>query len=129
MCLLMAARCPAHASNRNVEYPAYDAPLLNEPISPAPAPAPTSSADNDATPKPAVATSPRRAPPHKAGHQKSYSVWIWQENGDCLWRIAEKVYGDRSKWRLIYRANKDILKDPNHIYPGQRLKIPALDSN
>ncbi len=56
-----------------------------------------------------------------------YRVWIWQENGDCLWRIAEKVYGDRTKWRLIYLANRDIIRDPNKVYPKQKLKIPPPD--
>jgi nucleoid-associated protein YgaU len=56
-----------------------------------------------------------------------YRVWIWQENGDCLWRIAEKVYGDRTKWNLIYMANRDVIKDPNKIYPKQRLRIPPPD--
>lgn len=58
---------------------------------------------------------------------KKYKVWIWQENGDCLWRIAEKVYGDRSKWKIIYMANRDIIKDPNKVYPKQKLTIPPPD--
>jgi len=57
----------------------------------------------------------------------TYRVWIWQENGDTLWRIAEKVYGDRNKWPLIYEANRDVIKDPNKIYPKQVLKIPPID--
>jgi nucleoid-associated protein YgaU len=56
-----------------------------------------------------------------------YRVRIYQENGDCLWRIAEKVYGDRSKWRLIYLANRDKIQDPNKIYPHMTLTIPPPD--
>jgi nucleoid-associated protein YgaU len=59
--------------------------------------------------------------------QKTYKVWIWQENGDSLSKIAQKVYGDRTKWKLIYLANKDTIKDPNKIYPKQKLKIPPAD--
>ena len=44
--------------------------------------------------------------------------------GDSLSRIAERAYGDGSKWRKIYEANKDIIKDPDLIYPGQALRIP-----
>lgn len=46
--------------------------------------------------------------------------------GECLWYIAgyEHVYGDPTKWPLIYRANRDKIKDPDLIYPGQVLKIP-----
>jgi|GEM_PF-614378 nucleoid-associated protein YgaU len=74
--------------------------------------------------------SPEAASKHLSGISdvpKHYKVYIWQENGDCLWRIAEKVYGDRSKWPLIYAANRDILHDPNKIYPNQKLIIPPPD--
>ena len=45
-------------------------------------------------------------------------------SGDCLWNIAKKYYGDGSKYPTIYNANKDKIKDPNLIYPGQVLIIP-----
>jgi nucleoid-associated protein YgaU len=48
------------------------------------------------------------------------------QSGDSLSKIARKEYGDASKWQLIFEANKDILKDPNKIFPGQKLKIPPL---
>ncbi len=46
--------------------------------------------------------------------------------GECLWYIAgyKDVYGDPTAWPLIYQANKDKIKDPDLIYPGQVLKIP-----
>jgi nucleoid-associated protein YgaU len=65
--------------------------------------------------------------PATGGEATAYKVWIWQENGDTLWRIAQKVYGDKDKWPLIYQANKDVIKDPNKIYPKQVLKIPPID--
>ena len=46
--------------------------------------------------------------------------------GDNLSKIAKREYGDASKWKLIFEANRDILKDPDKIYPGQKLKIPPL---
>ncbi|MBN1383802.1 MAG: LysM peptidoglycan-binding domain-containing protein [Elusimicrobia bacterium] len=55
---------------------------------------------------------------------KTYRVWIWQENGDCLWNIAKKFYGDGRKWVIIYEANKDEIADPGKIYPKQKLIIP-----
>lgn len=44
---------------------------------------------------------------------------------ECLWRISAKkeVYNNPKEWRRIYEANKDQIKDPNVIYPGQKLKI------
>jgi nucleoid-associated protein YgaU len=52
---------------------------------------------------------------------KTYTV----KKGDSLWKIAKRVYGDGGKWRTIYDANKKVIgKNPNLIYPGQKLVIP-----
>ena len=52
---------------------------------------------------------------------KTYTV----ESGDTLSGIAKKVYGDAGKYNQIFEANKPMLKDPDKIYPGQVLRIPA----
>ncbi|NOX96575.1 MAG: LysM peptidoglycan-binding domain-containing protein [Nitrospirae bacterium] len=46
--------------------------------------------------------------------------------GETLWDIAgyKDVYGDPTKWKLIYEANKDILDSPDSLKPGQLLVIP-----
>ena len=44
--------------------------------------------------------------------------------GDCLWNIAKKFYGSGAQYTRIYNANKDKIKNPNLIYPGQVLTIP-----
>jgi LysM repeat protein len=44
---------------------------------------------------------------------------------DTLQKIAQKFYGTMHKWKKIYDANKDQLKGPDRIHPGQVLKIPA----
>jgi LysM repeat protein len=49
--------------------------------------------------------------------------------GDTLWDIAEKYYGDGSKWTRIYEANKDEIEDPDLIYPGQEFEIPGGDED
>ena len=46
------------------------------------------------------------------------------KSGDSLSKIAKDHYGNANDWNRIFEANKDILDDPNKIYPGQRLKIP-----
>jgi len=55
-----------------------------------------------------------------------YVVGTWQRDRDCLWNIAKKprFYGDPWKWKRIYKANTDKIKDPDLIYPGQRLVVP-----
>lgn len=46
--------------------------------------------------------------------------------GDCLWNIAKKFYGSGSKYSVIYNANRSVIGgNPNLIYPGQVLTIPA----
>lgn len=44
--------------------------------------------------------------------------------GDSLSKIAQQVYGNMNDWRRIYDANRDIIKDPDLIYPGQTLRLP-----
>ncbi|MCP9767501.1 peptidoglycan-binding protein LysM [Lacihabitans sp. LS3-19] len=46
--------------------------------------------------------------------------------GDYLSKIAKAMYGDASKYPVIFEANKPMLKDPDLIYPGQVLRIPEL---
>lgn len=45
--------------------------------------------------------------------------------GDSLWKLAKAAYGKGSMWKTIYEANKDQIKNPNLIYVGQVLEIPA----
>ncbi|MCF1420719.1 peptidoglycan-binding protein LysM [Mangrovimonas futianensis] len=47
--------------------------------------------------------------------------------GDTLSKIAKEYYGNAMKYPVIFEANKPMLKDANLIYPGQVLRIPALD--
>ena len=44
--------------------------------------------------------------------------------GDSLSKIARREYGEASKWPAIYEANRDRIKDPDLIYPGQVLTLP-----
>jgi nucleoid-associated protein YgaU len=55
---------------------------------------------------------------------RSYTVVA----GDSLSKIAKREYGDAQKWRQIYEANRDQIKDPDLIHPGQVLTIPARQS-
>ena len=45
-------------------------------------------------------------------------------SGDTLGAIAKRYYGNPSKYMKIFEANKDIISDPNKIYPGQKIRIP-----
>jgi nucleoid-associated protein YgaU len=65
-----------------------------------------------------VAAAPAKAP-----------VFYTVKKGDNLWKIAEAEYGKGkgAKNTLIFEANKPMLTHPDKIYPGQVLRIPALD--
>lgn len=74
--------------------------------------------------KPKATVEPQReavSSPAPAAAQ-SYTV----VKGDCLWNVAKKFYGNGSKYTVIYNANKGVIGgNPNLIYPGQVLTIPA----
>ena len=55
-----------------------------------------------------------------SGAGRTYTV----VKGDSLSKIAKREYGDANKWRTIYEANRDLIKDPDLIYPGQLLSVP-----
>jgi nucleoid-associated protein YgaU len=50
--------------------------------------------------------------------------WHEVKKGDTLSKIAQQYYGDASLYMQIFEANRDILKDPNLIRVGQKLRIP-----
>lgn len=46
------------------------------------------------------------------------------KKGDCLWNIAKKYYGKGNEYMKIYNANRDKIKKPSLIFPGQVLIVP-----
>ena len=56
-----------------------------------------------------------------AAAAKSYTV----KSGDTLSKIAKEYLGDSNAYMKIFEANRDQLKNPDLIKPGQVLKIPA----
>jgi nucleoid-associated protein YgaU len=73
--------------------------------------------------KPVVAgPPPAAAAAESASGTRTYTV----VSGDTLWRIADRMYGDGSHYLKIFEANSGVLKDPDHIFPGQELVIPKL---
>jgi nucleoid-associated protein YgaU len=53
--------------------------------------------------------------------ERTYTV----KPGDSLSKIAKEMYGNPNEYQKIFDANRDQLRDPNQIRPGQQLKIPA----
>ncbi|MFC6997607.1 LysM peptidoglycan-binding domain-containing protein [Rufibacter roseus] len=70
------------------------------------------------TTAPAAQAAPA-APAAPAAHD-TYTI----KSGDSLSKIAKNFYGDAQQWHKIHEANKDQIKDPNLIHPGQQIIIP-----
>lgn len=63
-------------------------------------------------------------PPPKPEEPKEKVDYYVVVSGDTLGGIAKKFYGNASKYTRIHAANKELIPDPNKIYPGQKIKIP-----
>ena len=48
---------------------------------------------------------------------------------ESLWRIARRAYGQGIRYTVIYEANRDQIRDPNRIYPGQLFSVPTAGGN
>ncbi|WP_293721109.1 Ig-like domain-containing protein [Stappia sp.] len=49
--------------------------------------------------------------------------------GDNLWTISQRRYGQGVRYTTIYQANKDQIRNPDLIYPGQIFMLPESDRN
>lgn len=52
--------------------------------------------------------------------EQQYTV----QKGDSLSKIAKQHLGDANAWKTIFEANRDVLEDPDKIFPGQTLRLP-----
>ena len=59
-------------------------------------------------------------PPEAVSKDEFYEI----VSGDTLGAIAKKFYGKASAYTRIFEANREIISDPNKIYPGQKIRIP-----
>jgi nucleoid-associated protein YgaU len=63
-------------------------------------------------------------PPPKVEEEKEKVEFYEIVSGDTLGAIAKRYYGKASLYTRIHDANKELIPDPNKIYPGQKIKIP-----
>jgi NitT/TauT family transport system substrate-binding protein len=71
----------------------------------------------------AKATGPASSPATKSGNGEARRYIV--KPGDTLIRLAEQFYSSAGKWEKIYEANRDQVKNPNYIFIGMTLIIPA----
>ena len=72
----------------------------------------------------AIAPPVAALPPPKPAEPVLAKTYVVQA-GDTLSRISTRVYGDSSKWELIYKANRGIMATPQSLKAGQTLTIPS----
>ncbi len=105
--------------------PPQAAPVPTQAAAPAAQPqTQVAAARTTATIAPAAATTIHHTAPAAADAAIAESTYVMVEKGDSLWKIAQKAYGDGSKYQKIFEANRPMLSHPDKIYPGQTLRIP-----
>ncbi|HEY0741846.1 MAG TPA: LysM peptidoglycan-binding domain-containing protein [Chryseosolibacter sp.] len=73
-----------------------------------------------------AANTPRQQPAPQSSaasgqrQQREYVI----KPGDSLSKIAKQVYGNAAEWQKIYQANRNTIKDPDLIHPGQKIILP-----
>jgi len=64
------------------------------------------------------------APAGKPQPEPEADEYYVVERGDSLWKIAKQHLGDGNKWPQLFEANKEVILDPDKIFPGQKIRIP-----
>lgn len=64
------------------------------------------------------------APPPAPEEEEPKEDFYTIKSGDTLGAVAKHYYGKASAYMRIFEANRDIISDPNKIYPGQKIRIP-----
>ncbi|PZF77678.1 hypothetical protein DK847_04375 [Aestuariivirga litoralis] len=99
-----------------------------------PAPAAPPAAESESAAKsdaevpsaPADATPPTATPPAATTPAKPRDGRVVIQPGNNLWTIARVLYGNGAKFTMLYEANKNQIRDPDRIYPGQVFKTPDV---
>jgi phage tail protein X len=79
---------------------------------------------------PFVAPKPEAVPvggPHQHAHVtpvESREEYYVIERGDTLSHIARRYYGKASSWPRLFEANREVIQDPDKIFPGQKIRVP-----
>lgn len=53
--------------------------------------------------------------------EQTYTI----QKGDTLSKIAKEKLGSAGEWKKLFDANRDVIEDPDRIFPGQVIKIPS----
>lgn len=76
-----------------------------------------------APPKAASAAPEGKAAPEPAPEEEKVELYVIKK-GDTLGKIAKEYYGKASAYQRIFEANREVIENPDLIYPGQTIRIP-----
>ncbi len=65
------------------------------------------------------------APEQVAAAAENTRFYVIQK-GDTLYGIAQEMYGNGMKYPELFEANREVIQDPDRIYPGQKIRVPEL---
>ncbi len=116
-----AEPAPAAQADAPAEQPAEGSTVAAAPAAEAPATTEEVPAKQDQEVAAAAQPEQQAAAPAKP---KEGRVVI--QPGNNLWRISRVLYGSGEKYTMLYKANKDQIRNPNLIYPGQIFKTPEV---
>lgn len=63
-------------------------------------------------------------PPEPEAPPEPQFTFYTIERGDSLSKIAKEFYGDAMKYPVLFEANREVIENPDLIYPGQRIRVP-----
>ncbi|GAK57182.1 LysM domain protein [Candidatus Vecturithrix granuli] len=110
-----APAAPVSESPLETGFPSAEAEAAELKPSPEPQPSPQA-------PETAARSAQPSEPVQPQAEMQTYTI----KSGDTLSKIAKQFYGQANKYMVIFEANRDVIKDPDRIYPGQTIRIPPL---
>ena len=57
----------------------------------------------------------------------SGTLLVVVQPGNSLWRLARRTLGEGVRYTVIFQANRDRIRDPDLIYPGQVFEVPRTN--
>jgi resuscitation-promoting factor RpfA len=93
--------------------------------SPAADPSSPTAAASPSAASPAVPAPPVRVAPAPAAAARAEAGELEVRPGDTLWELSARHLGAPRAWPQLHAANRDAVRDPDLIYPGQRLRVPT----
>jgi nucleoid-associated protein YgaU len=95
-------------------------------LTPAPRASDTAAAREPQAAAAVASTTPEGASPSAVVVPKIATITV--SRGDSLWRISRRAFGDGTHYAVVFKANREQIRNPNLIYPGQVFVLPATQA-